>query len=106
MKTALEPAPQECPDLTGKALGLKNCAGAFLVMMVGVGSAIVLFVIENVIKAQMTETTQKESNPIEEESQRGTPDETWYEPKQNPDDGSRSKPQETPVEDLEAIQHI
>ena len=102
----MEPAPQECPDLTGKALGLKNCAGAFLVMMVGVGSAIVLFVIENVMKAQMTETTQNQSNPIEEVNPRATPDEVWYEPNQNPDDNSRPKPQETLVEDLEAIQHI
>ena len=106
MKTAMEPAPQECPDLTGKPLGLKNCFGAFLVMMVGVGSAIVFLIIENVMKAQMTKTTQNESHPIEEENPRATLDEVWYEPNQIPDDGSRPKPQETSVEDLEAIQHI
>ena len=106
MKTALEPAPQECPDMTGKALGLKNCFGAFLVLMVGVGSAIVLLIIEKVMKAQMTETTQNESNPIEEENQRGTPDEAWYEPNQNPGDGNRPKSLENPDEDLDALQHI
>ena len=34
MHTAMEQAPQECPDFTGKPLGLKNCIAAFLVMMV------------------------------------------------------------------------
>ena len=106
MKTAMEAAPQECPDMTGKALGLKNCFGTFIVLMVGVGSAIVLLVIENVLKAQITKTTQNQSNPIEEENPRATPAEVWYEPNQNPDDNSRPKPQETLVEDLEAIQHI
>ena len=106
MHSAMDPAPQECPDFTGKALGLKNCFGAFLVMMVGVGSAIVLLVIENVMKTQMTKTTQNQSNPIEEENPRAIPAEVWYEPNQNPDDANRPKPLETPVEDLEAIQHI
>ena len=106
MKTALEPAPQECPDMTGKALGLKNCFGAFIVLMVGVGSAIVLLIIENVMKTQMTKTTQNQLNPIEEENPRAIPAEVWYEPNQNPDQDSRPNPQETPVEDLEAIQHI
>ena len=106
MKTAMEAAPQECPDMTGKALGLKNCFGTFIVLMVGVGSAIVLLVIENVLKAQITKTTQNQSNPIEEENPRATPAEVWYEPNQDLDDGNRPKLQETHVEDLDAIQHI
>ena len=47
---AFEPEPQECPDIRGKALGFENCSGAFLVMMIGFGIAILTLGIETAIK--------------------------------------------------------
>ena len=68
---AYEPAPQVCPNLTGKALGFKNCFGAFLVMIVGVGSAILLLVLESFMKKKtrmVTVMSANQSNSIEEQS--------------------------------------
>ena len=70
---AYEPAPQVCPNLTGKALGFKNCFGAFLVMIVGVGSAILLLILESFVKKKTSMVTAMrgrgtQSSSIEEES--------------------------------------
>ena len=70
-----EPPPQRCTDQTGEALGINNCFGAFLVMMVGIGSGLLIFVMEFVLKNGTTETSSRssiESSSIEEE-ERVTP---------------------------------
>ena len=105
MHTAMEQAPQECPDFTGKPLGLKNCIAAFLVMMVGIGSAIILLIIENVVNTQTTKPIQNQTNTIEEEEPRSIPVEAWNEPNQNPVKDV-SKTEYNPMEGSESIQHI
>ena len=98
MHTAMEQAPQECPDFTGKPLGLKNCIAAFLVMMVGIGSAIILLIIEKGVKAQTTKPIQNQTNTIEEEEPRSIPVEAWIK--------DESKTEDNPMEGSESIQHI
>ena len=95
MRKECGPASQECQDLTGKPLGLKNCFGAILVMMVGVGSAITLMIIENILKKtkkKTSETIQNQSNQIEDNPIGATSGETWYSPRaNNVEDESRPK---------------
>ena len=67
-----EPDPQECPDQTGEALGIKNCFGAFLVMVAGFGCGLMILAIECVMKP--TVETGNQSNSIEEEDTRTTPE--------------------------------
>ena len=105
MHTAMEQAPQECPDFTGKPLGLKNCIAAFLVMMVGIGSAIILLIIEKGVKAQTTKPLQNQTNTIEEEEPRSIPVEAWIKPNQNPV-RDESKTEDNTMEGSESIQHI
>ena len=66
MQEEIKIDPQDCPDLTGKPLGIKNCFAAFLVMMVGIVSAIVLLIIEKFLKGKTTETNQNQHNSIED----------------------------------------
>ena len=40
------PAPQFCPDLTGKALGFNSCMSAFFVLIGGATTGLILLVIE------------------------------------------------------------
>ena len=101
----MEQAPQECPDFTGKPLGLKNCIAAFLVMMVGIGSAIILLIIEKGVKAQTTKPLQNQTNTIEEEEPRSIPVEAWIKPNQNPV-RDESKTEDNTMEGSESIQHI
>ena len=92
MRKECEPASQECQDLTGKPLGLKNCFGAILVMMVGVGSAITIMIFENILKKTTTEAIQNQSNQIEDNPIGATSGETWYSPRaNNVEDESRPK---------------
>ena len=44
------PAPQICPDLTGKALGFNSCISAFLILMGGATAGLILLAIELVSK--------------------------------------------------------
>ena len=44
------PAPQICPDLTGKALGFNSCISAFLVLIGGAAAGLILLAIEYVSK--------------------------------------------------------
>ena len=70
-----EPPPQRCTDQTGEALGINNCFGAFLVMMVGIGAGLLIFVMEFFLKNRTTETSSQssfESSSIEED-ERATP---------------------------------
>ena len=69
-----EPDPQECPDQTGKALGIKNCFGAFMVMVAGFGSGLLLLVIECFLKGNLTKEAGNQSNSNEEEVARNTSD--------------------------------
>ena len=68
---ACEPEPQECPDQTGKALGINNVFGAFMVMAVGIGAGLLILIAEFVI---MKPTTQNQTNTMEDaEPRRDTP---------------------------------
>ena len=70
-----EPPPQKCTDQTGEALGINNCFGAFLVMMVGIGSGLLIFAMEFILKNRTTGTSSQssfESGSIEED-ERATP---------------------------------
>ena len=40
------PAPQICPDMTGEALGFNSCITAFLVLMAGATTGLILLAIE------------------------------------------------------------
>ena len=74
-KNEIEPSPQECPDQTGKALGMKNCFGAFLVMMSGFGAGLVVLIFESFMKKTLCKETKQQSNWIEEVGRR-TPEQT------------------------------
>ena len=71
-----KPPPQKCTDQTGEALGINNCFGAFLVMVVGIGAGSLIFVMEFFLKNKTTDTLPQssfESRIIEDEEKRATP---------------------------------
>ena len=75
---AYQPAPQVCPNLTGKALGFKNCISAFLVILVGFGFAIFLLIGEYLLKGIVGKMTKDQSNMKEEDVAQDPPN-VWLE---------------------------
>ena len=61
----VEPAPQNCPKMEGTALGFNNCFGAFLVMIVGVGTGILLLIAESFVKQNIEPVLKNRSNVTE-----------------------------------------
>ena len=58
----VEPAPQDCPKMEGTSLGFNNCFGAFLVMIVGVGTGILLLIAEAFVKHNIQPLFQTQSD--------------------------------------------
>ena len=76
---AYQPAPQVCPNLTGKALGFKNCISAFLVILVGFGFAIFLLIGEYLLKGIVGKMTKDQSD-IKEQDVVQDPPKIWLDP--------------------------
>ena len=61
---AYQSMPRVCPGLEGRPLGIEHCAGAFLVIGMGIGAAIVLFSAEWIFK-MTNRTTEKIGQGVE-----------------------------------------
>ena len=72
-----QPAPQVCPDLTGKALGFKNCISAFLVILVGFGFAVFFLIVEYLLKGKVGKITKDQSDKNEEDVVQDPPMPVW-----------------------------
>ena len=88
----VEPAPQNCPKMEGTALGFNNCFGAFLVVIVGAGTGVLLLIAESFVKQNIEPVFQNRSKNAEN-----------YQRNEQaaPDIGARSLPQQIKVSSVE-----
>ena len=57
--TKYEPKPQNCPDYSGKPLGISTCISAFVILAFGMGSCVLLFFLEMLARTFQPENVFK-----------------------------------------------
>ena len=57
--TKYEPKPQNCPDYSGKPLGISTCISAFIILAFGIGICVLLFFLEMLVRSYHPRNTSE-----------------------------------------------